>query len=64
MDSKGLGWGREFGDAAETYGKIGKRPVCPQVPVARHLAEASYWILRKQESYRAPHSKQISSRNG
>jgi transposase len=34
------------------------------VAAARHLAEASYWILRKQESYRAPHSKQISSRNG
>jgi transposase len=33
------------------------------VAVARHLAEASYWILRKQEAYRAPH-KLISSRNG
>jgi transposase len=34
------------------------------VAVARHLAEASYWILQKQEPYRAPHSKRISSRNG
>ncbi|MHB8640862.1 MAG: IS110 family RNA-guided transposase [Candidatus Acidiferrales bacterium] len=34
------------------------------VAVARHLAEASYWILRKQETYRAPHNKLISSRNG
>jgi transposase len=34
------------------------------VAVARHLAEASYWILRKQEPYRAPHNKLISSRNG
>ncbi|MHB8527460.1 MAG: transposase [Candidatus Acidiferrales bacterium] len=33
------------------------------VAVARHLAEASYWILRKQEIYRAPR-KLISSRNG
>jgi transposase len=24
------------------------------VAVARHLAEASYWVLRKQQSYRAP----------
>lgn len=34
------------------------------VAVARHLAEASYWILRKQEPYRAPHQNKISSRNG
>lgn len=34
------------------------------VAVARHLAEASYWILHKQEPYRAPHSKLISSRKG
>jgi transposase len=34
------------------------------VAVARHLAEASYWILRKQEPYRAPHHHKISSRNG
>lgn len=34
------------------------------VAVARHLAEASYWILRKQEPYRAPHSQLISSRKG
>jgi transposase len=34
------------------------------VAVARHLAEASYWILRKQEPYRAPHQNRISSRNG
>ena len=33
------------------------------VAVARHLAEASYWILRKQENYRPPHES-ISSRNG
>jgi len=31
---------------------------------ARSLAEASYWILRKQEPYRAPHQNRISSRNG
>jgi transposase len=34
------------------------------VAVARHLAEASYWILRKQEPYRAPHGNLISSRKG
>ena len=34
------------------------------VAVARHLAEASYWILHKQEPYRAPCPNRISSRNG
>jgi len=34
------------------------------VAVARHLAEASYWILHKHEPYRAPHSRLTSSRNG
>jgi len=34
------------------------------VAVARHLAEASYWILRKKEAYRAPQQNRISSRNG
>ena len=29
--------------------------------VARHLAEASYWILTKQEVYREPKSKAASS---
>jgi len=30
--------------------------------VARHLAEATYWILRNQEEYREPKSRPISSR--
>jgi transposase len=34
------------------------------VAVARHLAEASYWILRKQQPYRAPQQNRTSSRNG
>lgn len=34
------------------------------VAVARHLAEASYWILRKQQPYQAPHQSKVSSRNG
>jgi len=34
--------------------------------VARHLAEASYWILKKQESYQEPHSRRqaLSSTHG
>ena len=32
------------------------------VAVARHLAEAAYWILRKQEIYREPQSKLKSSK--
>jgi transposase len=34
------------------------------VAVARHLAEASYWILRKQQNYRPPQPKLSSSRIG
>ena len=34
------------------------------VAVARHLAEASYWVLRKQQAYRSPQAKLTSSRNG
>jgi transposase len=29
--------------------------------VARHLAEATYWILSKQESYREPNAATVSS---
>lgn len=33
--------------------------------VARHLAEASWWILKKKQEYRAPHAAAMSSsRNG
>lgn len=32
------------------------------VAVARHLAEASYWVLRRQQSYRAPRAQPVSSR--
>jgi hypothetical protein len=36
------------------------------VAVARHLAEASYWMLKKQEGYREPKSKRqvLSSTHG
>lgn len=34
------------------------------VAVARHLAEASYWVLRKRQPYRPPCRKPASSRNG
>lgn len=34
------------------------------VAVARHLAEASYWILRKQEPYRAPQPKRFRPETG
>lgn len=34
------------------------------VAVARHLAEASYWVLRKHQGYRSPQAKLSSSRNG
>ena len=36
------------------------------VAVARHLAEASYWMLKKQEDYREPKSKRqvLSSTHG
>jgi hypothetical protein len=33
--------------------------------VARHLAEATYWILKKEQSYREPQaSKKVSSTKG
>jgi hypothetical protein len=31
------------------------------VAVARHLAEASYWVLLRGEPYRSPRRKQTSS---
>jgi len=35
------------------------------VAVARHLAESSWWILRKREKYRQPHAAVgSSSKNG
>jgi len=34
------------------------------VAVARHLAEAAYWILKKGESYREPRKTLISSTKG
>jgi transposase len=34
------------------------------VAVARHLAEASYWILRKQEPYRAPQANKFRPGTG
>lgn len=33
------------------------------VAVARHLAESSWWILRKREKYRQPHAAAVSSSN-
>ena len=32
--------------------------------VARHLAEATYWILQKNEPYREPSKKRVSSTEG
>jgi transposase len=32
--------------------------------VARHLAEASYWVLTKREAYHQPHSKQPPTKQG
>jgi hypothetical protein len=29
------------------------------VAVARHLAEASFWVLRKQQPYKPPAPKQV-----
>ena len=29
------------------------------VAVARHFAEAAYWVLRKQEAYREPTTRQV-----
>ena len=35
------------------------------VAVARHLAEASWWMLSKREQYRQPHAATMSSsKNG
>jgi transposase len=32
--------------------------------VARHLAEAAYWVLRRKEAYREPHTESVSSTGG
>lgn len=45
--------------------KAGKCHGKAAVAVARHLAESSWWILRKREKYRQPHAAvESSSQNG
>jgi transposase len=36
-----------------------KRYGTAAVAVARHLAEASWWMLQKQEDYREPHNRRV-----
>jgi transposase len=48
------------------YERIARRKGHPKAigAVARHLAEATYWILRKQEVYREPTHSAVSSTGG
>jgi transposase len=49
------------------YEKIKRRGGCHAkaiVALARHLAEATYWILTKKEAYREPGSNTVSSTRG
>jgi hypothetical protein len=45
------------------YARIARRKGHPKAigAVARHLAEAAYWLLSKQEPYREPQSSAVSS---
>jgi len=45
------------------YERIARRKGHPKAigAVARHLAEATYWLLSKQETYREPQSSAVSS---
>ena len=45
------------------YERIARRKGHPKAvgAVARHLAEATYWLLSKQEPYREPQSSAVSS---
>jgi transposase len=45
------------------YERIARRKGHPKAigAVARHLAEATYWLLSKQEPYREPHASAVSS---
>lgn len=51
---------------SKLYRRILKRKGYPKAigAVARHLAEASYWMLKRGEAYRDPAFKTISSRKG
>jgi transposase len=48
------------------YARIARRKGHPKAigAVARHLAEATYWILTKQEAYREPTRSAVSSTGG
>jgi transposase len=57
---------RHVAQLYERVKKSGKMHGKATVAVARHLAEASYWILTKQELYREPnaHRQTLSSTHG
>ena len=48
------------------YGRIRQRRGHPKAvgAVARHLAEATYWIFKKGVPYQEPHRKAVSSTKG
>jgi hypothetical protein len=48
------------------YERIARRKGHPKAigAVARHLAEATFWILSKQEPYREPKVSTVSSTGG
>lgn len=50
-------WGRHVAQLYERVKHNTKMHGKATVAVGRHLAEAAYWILRKQELYREPNSK-------
>ena len=49
--------------AMELYERLGaaKRHGKAAVAVARHLAEASWWVLTKRQPYREPNQARMSS---
>ena len=55
---------RPYLHVSRLYERIRERRGHPKAvgAVARHLAEATYWILTKKEPYRQPHSKPVSSK--
>ncbi len=51
---------------SQLYARIAARRGHPKAigAVARHLAEATYWILTRRQPYRDPHARAVSSTRG
>jgi transposase len=59
-------WEQKYPHAVQLYRRVKATPKLPgkaKVAVARHLAEASWWILSRKQAYREPTSARVTSSN-